>query len=38
MYPQAETGEGRLDPLAPDTFKYEITSKEITAENTDRVS
>jgi transglutaminase-like putative cysteine protease len=30
MYPQAETANGRLDCLAPDTFKYEITSKEIT--------
>ena len=29
MYPQAETDEGRLDSLDPDTFKYEITSKEI---------
>jgi transglutaminase-like putative cysteine protease len=29
MYPQAETGEGRLDCLDADTFKYEITSKEI---------
>jgi transglutaminase-like putative cysteine protease len=34
MYPQAETTEGRLDPLAPEAFKYEITSKEITADNT----
>jgi hypothetical protein len=25
MYPQAETTEGRLDPLAPEVFKYEIT-------------
>ncbi len=33
MYPQAETGEGRLDPLAPETFKYEITSREITTDN-----
>ena len=32
MYPQAETGEGRLDPLAPEAFKYEITSREITAD------
>jgi transglutaminase-like putative cysteine protease len=32
MYPQAETTEGRLDPLAPETFKYEITSREITAD------
>jgi transglutaminase-like putative cysteine protease len=31
MYPQAETGDGRLDCLDPDGFKYEITSKEITA-------
>ena len=30
MYPQAETADGRLDPLDPDAFKYEITSKEIT--------
>ncbi len=29
MYPQAETGGGRLDSLDPDSFKYEITSKEI---------
>ena len=34
MYPQAETTEGRLDPLAPEAFKYEITSREITADNT----
>ena len=33
MYPQAETGEGRLDSLDPDNFKYEITSKETTATN-----
>ncbi len=31
MYPQAETADGRLDCLDPDKFKYEITSKEITA-------
>ena len=31
MYPQAETAEGRLDSLDPDNFKYEITSREITA-------
>ena len=31
MYPQAETSDGRLDSLDPDQFKYEITSKEITA-------
>jgi transglutaminase-like putative cysteine protease len=30
MYPQAETADGRLDSLDPDSFKYEITSKEIT--------
>jgi len=29
MYPQAETSEGRIDPLDPDNFKYEITVKEI---------
>ena len=29
MYPQAETPEGRLDSLDPDSFRYEITSKEI---------
>jgi len=29
MYPQAETAEGRLDPLDPDNFKYEITVKEM---------
>jgi hypothetical protein len=28
MYPQAETAEGRLDYLDPDSFKYEITSRE----------
>ena len=31
MYPQAETAAGRLDPYAPDAFKYQISSKEITA-------
>jgi transglutaminase-like putative cysteine protease len=30
MYPQAETADGRLDPLDPDKFKYEIASKETT--------
>jgi len=30
MYPQAETSEGRVDPLDPDNFKYEITVKEMT--------
>ena len=29
MYPQAETGERRLDCLAPDDFRYEITAREI---------
>ena len=29
MYPQAETVEGRVDPFDPDSFKYEITVKEI---------
>jgi transglutaminase-like putative cysteine protease len=29
MYPQAETAEGRLDSLDPDSFKYQITSREI---------
>jgi transglutaminase-like putative cysteine protease len=29
MYPQAETAEGRLDSLDPDTFRYEIVAKEI---------
>jgi transglutaminase-like putative cysteine protease len=29
MYPQAETSEGRKDPLDPPAFKYEIVSKEI---------
>jgi transglutaminase-like putative cysteine protease len=32
MYPQAETRQGKLDPLTPEAFKYEITSKEVTAE------
>jgi transglutaminase-like putative cysteine protease len=31
MYPQAETTVGRLDCLDPDTFHYEITSKETTS-------
>jgi transglutaminase-like putative cysteine protease len=31
MYPQAESAAGRLDCLDPDNFRYEITSKEITA-------
>src|SRR5262249_36442608 len=29
MYPQAETAEGRKDPLEPAAFKYEILSKEL---------
>jgi len=29
MYPQAHTGDGTLDSLDPDTFKYEITSREL---------
>jgi transglutaminase-like putative cysteine protease len=31
MYPQAETANGRLDSLDPDSFKYEITSRETTS-------
>jgi transglutaminase-like putative cysteine protease len=31
MYPQAETSEGRVDCLDPESFKYEITSREIPA-------
>jgi transglutaminase-like putative cysteine protease len=31
MYPQAETGKGRLDELDPDNFKYTITAREIKA-------
>ena len=30
MYPQAEHAGGRIDPLAPDDFKYTITAREIT--------
>ena len=29
MYPQAETAEGRLDSLDPDSFKYAISTKQI---------
>lgn len=29
MYPHAETAVGRLDPYAPDAFKYQISSREI---------
>jgi transglutaminase-like putative cysteine protease len=38
MYPQAETADGRLDCLDPDNFKYEITSKEIMADDAARLS
>jgi len=31
MYPQAETADGRIDPLDPDNFKYKIVSRELTA-------
>jgi transglutaminase-like putative cysteine protease len=31
MYPQAETGNARLDCLDADNFKYSITAKELTA-------
>ncbi len=31
MYPQAETAAGRLDPLDPDSVKYTITAREISA-------
>jgi transglutaminase-like putative cysteine protease len=33
MYPQAETTDGRLDSLDPDSFKYEITLRETAATN-----
>jgi transglutaminase-like putative cysteine protease len=33
MYPEAETAERRLDPLDPDGFKYEITSRELASTN-----
>jgi transglutaminase-like putative cysteine protease len=29
MYPQCETAEGRLDPLDPDNFRYQMTSRAI---------
>ena len=29
MYPHAETAAGRLDPYAPDAFKYQISAQEI---------
>jgi hypothetical protein len=31
MYPCAMTADGEVDQLAPDAFKYRITSKELTA-------
>jgi transglutaminase-like putative cysteine protease len=31
MYPQAETAAGRLDCLDPDTFRYTITAREVSA-------
>jgi transglutaminase-like putative cysteine protease len=34
MYPQAATTDGRLDSLDPDSFKYEITSREIPTPST----
>jgi transglutaminase-like putative cysteine protease len=33
MYPQAETAEGRLNSLDPDSFKYDIAAKEIASTN-----
>lgn len=30
MYPQAETGKGRIDSLEPDSFRYQITVREST--------
>ena len=29
MYPVGETSEGRLDSFDPDTFKYQITAREV---------
>ena len=31
LYPQADTGAGRLDCLDADTFKYIITAREVSA-------
>jgi transglutaminase-like putative cysteine protease len=31
MYPQAESAAGRVDPLAPDDFKYTISARELKA-------
>jgi len=33
IYPQAETTDGRLYSLDPDSFKYEINSRETTSTN-----
>src|ERR1700686_4632298 len=33
MYPQAETADGRLDSLDPESFQYEVTSREIPSAN-----
>ena len=33
MYPQAETADGLLDSLDPDSFKYEITSRDVSAKD-----
>jgi transglutaminase-like putative cysteine protease len=33
MYPQAETADGRLDSLDPESFQYEVTSREISSAN-----
>jgi transglutaminase-like putative cysteine protease len=37
MYPQAETAEGRLDCLDPDSFKYEIEAREISPRVADNI-
>jgi hypothetical protein len=31
MYPQCETASGRKDSLDPDSFRYQISAREITA-------
>ncbi len=31
MYPQGETGQGRLDSLDPDNFRYTMTAREVSA-------
>ena len=31
MYPMAENASGRLDPHAPDDFKFQITAREVKA-------